>query len=62
MMVAREACYYRTAFNRVRGVTQGDPLSPTIFNMVVDAVVHNWVTVVIAGAGERGERGQEGMH
>ena len=27
-----------------RGVTQGDPLSPTIFNVVVDAVVQHWVT------------------
>ena len=27
-------------------MTQGDPLSPTIFNMVVYVVLQNWVTVV----------------
>ena len=60
--VAREGGYYGTIFKGARGVTQGDPLSPTIFNMVVDAVVKHWVTVVIAGVEERGERGKEGRH
>ena len=27
-------------------MTQGDPLSPTIFNVVVDALLWHWVTVV----------------
>ena len=40
-------------------MTQGDPLFPTIFNMVVDVVVRHWMTVVIAG---EEERGQEGRH
>ena len=38
-------------------MTQGDPLSPTIFNVVVDAVIFHWVTVVTpteAGMGELG--------
>ena len=48
-MVARAGSYYRMALQGTRGVTQGDPLSPTIFNVVVDAVVHNWVTVVMVG-------------
>ena len=43
-------------------MTQGDPLSPTIFNVVVDAVVSHWVTVMVEGSEERGVRGQEGMH
>ena len=43
-------------------MTQGDPLSPTIFNVVVGAVVRNWVTVVIAVMEERVEHGQEGSH
>ena len=54
--------YYGTAFQGARGLTQGDQLSPTIFIVVVDAVLRNWVTVVIAGAEERGERGKEGRH
>ena len=40
-MVARAGGYYGTAFGGERGVTQGDPLSPTIFNVVVDAVVRH---------------------
>ena len=49
-IVARAGGYYVTAFQEERGVTQGYPLSPTIFNVVVDAVVRYWVAVVIAGA------------
>ena len=40
-MVARAGGYYRKGFKGGRGATQGDPLSPTIFNVVVDAVVCN---------------------
>ena len=61
-MVARVGGYYGTAFQGARGVTQVDPLSPTIFNVVVDVVVRNWVTVVIAGAEDWGKSGQEGRH
>ena len=46
------------AFQVTPGVVQGDLLYPTIFNVVVDAVVRNWVTVVIVGEEERGERGK----
>ena len=28
------------------GVTQGNPLPPTLFNIVIDAVIRHWVTVV----------------
>ena len=45
-----------------RGVTQGDPLSPTIFNVVVDAVVRHWVTMALAEAEKTGERGSEARH
>ena len=38
-MVVRAVGYYGAPFCGERGVTQGDPLSPTIFNVVVDAVV-----------------------
>ena len=43
-------------------MTQGDPLSPTIFNVVVDVVVRHWVTMVLAEVEKRGERGNEGRH
>ena len=33
-------------FQSHRGVTQGYPLSPTIFNVVIDSVIQQWVTVV----------------
>ena len=61
-MVARAGGCYRVAFKGDPGVTQVDPLSPTIFNVVVDAVVRHWVTVMVEGAEERGESGQEGRH
>ena len=35
-----------------------DPLSPTIFNVVVDAVVRHWVNGVIEEAEARGEMGR----
>ena len=54
--------YYGTALQGTRGVTQDYPLSPAIFNVVVDAVVSHWVTGVIADVEERGERGKEGRH
>ena len=61
-MVARAGGYYGTEFQGARRVTQGDPPPPTIFNVVVDVVVRNWVTVVIAGVEEQGERGKESRH
>ena len=61
-MVASTGGYYGAVFQGAQGVTQGDPLSPTIFNVVVDAVLRHWVTVMLERAEEQGERGQEGRH
>ena len=61
-MVARSEGYYGDAFKGDQGVMQGDPLSPTIFNVVVDAVVRHWVTMALDKAEKRGERGKEGRH
>ena len=43
-------------------MTQGDPLSPTIFNVVVDAVVRHWLTIAVTEAEKRKERGRVGRH
>ena len=44
-IVARVGSYYGKGFKGGMGVTQGDPLSSTIFNVVVDAVVRHWLTI-----------------
>ena len=41
---------------------QGDLLSPTIFNVVVDAVVRHWVHGVMEEVEARGGTGREGRH
>ena len=61
-MVARAGQYYGTEFKGERGVTQGDPLSPTIFNVVVDAVVRQWLRLATQEAERWGERGRERRH
>ena len=61
-MVARAGGYYGKVFKGGRGVTQGDPLSPTIFNVVVDAVVRHWITIAVTEVEKRRERGREGRH
>ena len=46
-MVDRVGGYYRTAFRGERDMNQGNPLSPTVFNVVVDAVFQHWVQGVV---------------
>ena len=45
-MVACMRGYARAEFKGFQGVNQVDPLSPTIFNVVVDAVVRHWILLV----------------
>ena len=45
-MVEQAGGYYREPFCVDRGVTQGNPLAPTIFNVVVDVVVRHWESLV----------------
>ena len=40
----------------------GDLLFPTIFNVVVDAVVWHWVQDMVESAGGQGRCGREGRH
>ena len=61
-MVARAGGDYGMAFGGERGVTQGNSLSPTIFNVVVDAVVRHWVNGIVEEAEARGETVREVRH
>ena len=45
-MVARDGGSFGPHLKGKRGVKQGDLLSPTIFIMVMDAVICAWVSVV----------------
>ena len=49
-MVAKLVGYYGFAFQGSRGMRQGDSLSYTIFNVVLDAVVRHWVVVMVKSA------------
>ena len=60
--VARAGGYYGEGFKGGRGVTQGDPLSPTIFNVLVNVVVRHWLNIAVTEAEKRRERGREGRH
>jgi exonuclease III len=50
LLAARQADYYGEPFKATRGLTQGDPLSPTIFNVVVDAIIRAWLSSMDDGA------------
>ena len=45
-MVEKSRGYLVSPFKGSHGVTQGETLPPTIFNVVVDVVIRNWVMVV----------------
>ena len=61
-MVARAGGYYGSAFQGFQGVTQGDLLSPTIFNMVVGALMCHWISLVSGGAEVKYGWGREVLH
>ena len=56
-MVVRAGGYYGLEFQGFSGLTQGDPLSLTIFNVVVDVVVRHWIRRVVEGACRQGGSG-----
>ena len=56
-MVAKAGGYFGRPFKGCQGVTQGEPLSPTILNVAVNTVIRHWVMVVMpteAGMGGLG--------
>ena len=44
--------YYRSGLRGLQGLNQGYPLLPNISNVVMDAVVCNWVSIVLVDAEE----------
>ena len=47
VLVCRAAGNYGKPFKAGRGVTQGGPLSPKIFNIMVDAIVREWFRLMM---------------
>ena len=43
-IACRASGYYGQVFKARRGVNQGGSLSPTVFNLMVDAIVREWIT------------------
>lgn len=59
LVVARELDYHGRSFDVTSGVTQGDIISPTIFNVIADAAISYWLSIVLPG--EKGVIACEGM-
>ena len=55
-MVTRVGRHYGIPLKGYHGVTQGDPLSPTIFNVDLDSIIRHWLAVVAAT-----KEGREGL-
>ena len=45
-IVARAGGYFGRPFKGYHSVTQGKPLYPTIFNVVMDAIIRHWGAMV----------------
>ena len=56
-MVARSGRYFGGPFKGQCGVIHGNPISPAIFNLMVDAVFRHWVSVVVEAEGCDGLEG-----
>ena len=58
-MAAKVGGYYGLVFQGSRAVMHGDLPYSTIFNVVVDAVVRHWVTVMAESVKERSGSGRD---
>ena len=47
VLVCKASSCYGELFKARRGVTQGGPVSPTIFNLMVDAVIREWERLLL---------------
>ena len=61
-MVAKVGVEYKLAFQGFRGAMQEDPLSPTIFNVVIDVVVRHWLDLMVGSADKQSRHRQEVRH
>ena len=62
-MVTKAGKYYGKMFSTWRGVTQGDPVSLTLFNIIVDAVVRaTFQDICGPQEAQHGFRWMEGEH
>ena len=59
VMACRAGGFYGGPFKAYRGVTQGGPLSPRIFNLMVDAVVREWLRIELGEEASRSGIGYE---
>ena len=55
-MACRAGGHYGRRFRAYRGVTQGGPLSSRLFNLMVDAVVRQWLKQMIGEEAARGKK------
>jgi len=53
MLVCRAVGVYDAAFQAHRGVAQGSPLAPLIFNIMVDVIVMEWLRQVLGAEAAR---------
>ena len=56
-MASKSGRYFRHLLKGYQGVAQGNPLSPTIVNVVVDSVSCHWVAVVTSSEAGTGVLG-----
>ena len=45
-VVARQNGFYGAPFRPSRGMTQGDVISPTLFNVICDSIIRYWLFTV----------------
>ena len=52
-LACRTGGYYGSVFSAGCGITQGGPFTPRIFNVVIDAVVREWLCQLLGKEAER---------
>jgi hypothetical protein len=52
LVVAKQGGHFGVAFLATRGFTQGDIVSPTIFNILVDSVIQHWLNLILDNGSE----------